>query len=82
MLEKVCYCGMGFETLLLTMWDPVFYCLPSEQDVELSAPLAPCLPGCSHASCLSDNSKPVSQPQMLSFIELPWSWCLIAAVTP
>jgi len=29
--------------------------LPSEPDVELSAPPAPCLPGCCHASCHDDN---------------------------
>ena len=26
-----------------------------DEDVELSAPPAPCLPGCCHASCLEDN---------------------------
>jgi hypothetical protein len=30
---------MSLETLLLTLWKPVFSYSPSEQDVELSAPL-------------------------------------------
>jgi hypothetical protein len=55
LLEEVCYCVMGFETLLLASWKPVFSWLPSEQDVELSAPPAPCLPGSCHAFCLHDN---------------------------
>ena len=42
--------GLGFETLLLATWEAVFTCLPSEQDVELSAPPVPGLPGCCHAS--------------------------------
>jgi hypothetical protein len=29
--------------------------LPSNQDVELSAPPTPCLPACCHASCYNDN---------------------------
>jgi hypothetical protein len=41
--------GVGFETLLLAS------CLPLEQDVEILAPLAPCLPGHSHAFCLDDS---------------------------
>jgi hypothetical protein len=50
LLEWVCPCWrkcaivrMGNETLLLTMWESVF-CLPSEQNVELSAPTVSCLP--------------------------------------
>jgi hypothetical protein len=39
LLEEVCHFGVGFETLLLAAWKLVF-CLPLEQDVELSAPLA------------------------------------------
>lgn len=31
--------SMSLETLLLTLWKPVFSYSPSEQDVELSAPL-------------------------------------------
>jgi len=53
LLEEVCG-GMGFETLLLAAWKPVFSCLPLEQDVELLAPPAPCLPGCCHASSHDD----------------------------
>jgi hypothetical protein len=34
-----------FETLLLAMWEPVFSCLLSDQDVEHLAPAASCLPG-------------------------------------
>jgi hypothetical protein len=47
--------GMSLETLLLATWEPVFSCLPPKQDVELSAPPAPCLLGCCYASCLDDN---------------------------
>jgi hypothetical protein len=47
--------GMGFETLLLAVWKSVFSFLPLEQDVELSAPPAPCLPGYCHASHYYDN---------------------------
>ena len=40
---------VGFEILLLAVWKSVF-CIPSEQDAELSAPSpALCLPGCCHA---------------------------------
>ena len=40
---------VGFKTLVLAAW---VFCLPSEQDVELSAPLAPCLPGHCHVLAL------------------------------
>ena len=43
-----------FEILLLAAWKTHF-CLPSDQDVELSAPPVPCLPGCYHA-CHVDNN--------------------------
>jgi hypothetical protein len=33
--------GVDFETLLLATWKPVFSCWPSNQGVELSAPLVP-----------------------------------------
>lgn len=37
---------------------PVFFCLPTEQDVGLSAPSPePCLPGCCHASPHLDNGQ-------------------------
>ena len=48
----------------LRMW---VFCLCSEQDVELSAPPVPCLPGCCYASHRDDNglnSEAVSQPQL------------------
>ena len=34
--------------------DSVFSFLPWEQHIKLSAPPAPCQPGCYHASCLDD----------------------------
>jgi hypothetical protein len=44
------------ETFLLAAHETVFSWLLLDQDVELSAPPAPCLPGCCcHASCLDDN---------------------------
>jgi hypothetical protein len=47
--------GVGFEALLLAACKTVFSFLPSEQDVELSAPPAPCLPGGCHASHHDDT---------------------------
>ena len=44
--------GVGNETLLQTMWEPVFSYLPSEKEVELAAPPAPHLPGHCHAPAL------------------------------
>jgi hypothetical protein len=55
LLEEIRHFGVGFETLLLAAWKPVFSCLPLEQDVELSAPPSPCLPGCCYVSCHDDN---------------------------
>jgi hypothetical protein len=46
--------GVGFEALP-NVEKSVFFCLLSEQDVELSVSPAPCLPGCCHASCLDDE---------------------------
>ena len=43
---------VGNATLLLTMWEPVFSLQPSVEDVELSAPPSPCLPGHCHAPAL------------------------------
>jgi hypothetical protein len=43
--------GVGFKTLVLAAWKPIFY-WPSDEDVELSAPPAPCLPGRFHALAL------------------------------
>jgi hypothetical protein len=48
--------GLGFKTLILAVWEPVFSYQPLDEDVELSAPPAPCLPGYCHApSRLDDN---------------------------
>jgi hypothetical protein len=37
--------GVGFKTLILAAWEPVFSCLPLNEDVELSDPPAPHLLG-------------------------------------
>jgi hypothetical protein len=55
MLTEVDLCEEGIENLLLATWEIALFCLPLEQDVELSAPPAPYLPGCCHASLLDDN---------------------------
>jgi hypothetical protein len=47
--------GVVFETLILAIYRTVFSRLSSEQDLELSAPPTPFLPGCCHSSCLDDN---------------------------
>jgi hypothetical protein len=44
--------GVGFKTLVLAAQKPVFSCLPLDEDVELSAPPAPYLPGFSHGPAL------------------------------
>jgi hypothetical protein len=56
-LLEVCHCGGGlWEAFLLAAWKPVFFCLPSEQDVEFLAPSSvPGLPGQCHASCHDDH---------------------------
>ena len=41
--------GVGFNTLVLATWEPVFHQQTSDEDVELSAPPAPCLSRCFHA---------------------------------
>ena len=59
--------GVGNETLLLTTQETVFSQGPSDEDAELSAPPAPCLPGRCHALTLmimDRTSEPVSQPQL------------------
>jgi hypothetical protein len=52
LLEEVCHCGCGLKILVLAAWKPVFSCLPLDEDVELSAPPAPYLPGHSHDPAL------------------------------
>jgi hypothetical protein len=55
LLEEVCHCGVGFETSLLAAWETSSLSwLQLEQDVQLSAPPAPCLLGCCHVSHLDD----------------------------
>jgi hypothetical protein len=46
LLEEVHHCGG---------WALSVFCSPSEQDVELSAPPAPCLPGYCHAPHYGNN---------------------------
>jgi hypothetical protein len=43
---------MGFKTLILAAWKPVFHQQPSDEDVELSALPAPGLLGCCHVPAL------------------------------
>ena len=56
---------MGFETLLLAMWETAFSCMPLEQDVELSGPPASYLPECYHVSSHDDNGLNLSNPVCL-----------------
>jgi hypothetical protein len=53
--RKCATVGLGFKTLILASWKPVFSCLPSEQNVELSALSVPCLPEHCQCSHLDDN---------------------------
>jgi hypothetical protein len=54
---------MDFKTLVLAAWKP------SDEDVELSAPPAPCLPGCCHALMIMDRtSQSVSNSQLNIFL--------------
>jgi hypothetical protein len=68
LLEAVSHCVVGSDVLCslsslvwkrASSWvaveDRVFSWLSSDQDVELSAPSAPCLSGCCHAFCYDDN---------------------------
>ena len=55
LLEEVCHYGRVLydpPPNPLTMWKAAFCQLASEQEVELSAPPAPCLPGCFRAPAL------------------------------
>jgi hypothetical protein len=47
--------GVGSETLLLAMWKTDCSWLPLNEDVELSASPAPCLPGHCCVSCHDDK---------------------------
>ena len=44
--------SVGFNTLVLAAWKPVFCLRPSDEDVKLSPLPAPCLPGCCHVCAL------------------------------
>ena len=44
--------GVGYKSLLLAAWMLVFCKQPSDEDVELSAPPVPCLPGRCHVPTL------------------------------
>jgi hypothetical protein len=54
--RRVSLYRVGFETVLLTAWKTVVFWMQMDQDVELSAPPAPSLPGCCHASSLHDKA--------------------------
>ena len=58
---------MGFKTLILVAWKPIFSQQPSDEDIELSASRALCLPRCCYAPTLmimDRTSDPISQPQL------------------
>jgi hypothetical protein len=55
LLEEVCYCGVGFETLFLATLQTVCPWLPFSEDADPLSPPAPCLPAHCHASCDDDN---------------------------
>ena len=50
--RQVCNCGCGLKTLIPAAWKSVFCQQPSDEDVEHSAPPAPCRPGHCHAPAL------------------------------
>jgi hypothetical protein len=88
LLEEVRHWG-GFEVSYSQAVPSVAHSLlllPVDWDVELSAPPAPCLPGCCHvpAKKIMDwTSEPIRQPQLNVFLlELPWSWCLFTSIKP
>ena len=67
LLEEVHHIGGGLGDPPPSCLKIVFSGLPLDQDVALSPPPVPCLPGCCHASHHDDNelpSEPVSQPQL------------------
>jgi hypothetical protein len=45
----------GKETLAACLWETVSSWLPLDQEAELLAPPAPCLPACCHVSHHDDN---------------------------
>jgi hypothetical protein len=71
--------------LKIRLSDIVLFLLPADQDVELSAPLAPCLPACFHAFQHDNNGlnpwnyKPAAV-KCFPLKELPWSWCLFTEI--
>jgi hypothetical protein len=52
LLEWVCHCGCGYKILTLVAWKSVFHYQPLDEDIELSDPPVPCLPGYCHAPTL------------------------------
>jgi len=50
--SKCVIVGVDLKTLLLAACKSVFSSMPSDEDVELSVPPAPCLPGCCHVLTL------------------------------
>jgi hypothetical protein len=90
LLKDVCHCwgglqGVTYVQAILSVVHSLSL-LPSDQNVELSAPSpAPCLPGCCHASHHDDNGLNLwNQPQPIKcvlFKSWQWSWCLFTAMT-
>ena len=66
-LEWVCHCGCEYKILTLVAWKSVFHYQPLDENIELSAPPAPCLPRCCHVPTLMImdwTSEPISRPQL------------------
>jgi len=55
MMEEVYHCGGGLQDPSPSCLRTVCSWLPLDEDIELSAPPVPCLPGCCHASCHDDH---------------------------
>jgi hypothetical protein len=76
LLEEVCHFVAGLWYLPPSCLDETLL----DEDVELSVPPVPYLPGCCHASCHDDSRldlrtcKPAPVKCLLQ--ELLWSWCL------
>lgn len=75
LLEEVCHFGVGFETLFLAASKTAFSWLPLEQDIELSPPSGPCLPGCCHASCFDNNCLNLRTCKPGPLIGCPYTIC-------